>query len=313
MPPTNSNERARFGLRGIFATTTALAVVLAVAVQIPSAAFQQAIRTAPYLFVFSALLALIPLTCVSLVGVAISCVLPAARLSPERGGRFLLWAPHRFVWQFGKTEPPTWTVSLIIAFTCTVVTSLLWALLRELGLTVSLTLSEGLSAGKHEFQLIPLFRGRLTQWEFYAILRWWCFFGLLTAVWLVVAWPLRYRWNLEPMSACVRRLLAFAPWLVVLEIAFLIGIWTRSANVVPEPSTLFAEGIFSWNLWHWDCWKGADWINRGMVPTFAIATLFYSYALRWRWAPAIAAAACSVPLALMLSVAWSLLIAQLIL
>src|SRR5262249_6978051 len=128
---------------------------------------------------------------------------------------------------------------------------------------------------------------RLFDWELWAMLRWWILFGTWATAWLVVARPLRYRWPLEPPAACYRRLLAFAPWLVTLEIAFLIGVWMTTPNVVPEPSTGFVEGIFSWDLWHWDCWKGPTWINRGLLPTWLIATVFARCVLRWRWPPAL--------------------------
>ena len=99
------------------------------------------------------------------------------------------------------------------------------------------------------------------------------------------------------------RFLAFAPWLVVLEMSFLIGVWLRGPTTVPEPSTGFVVGIFSWDLWHWDCWLDRGWLVRGAVPTLLAGYVFFARVLRWPRPAALVAAAVLVPLALMLSVA----------
>jgi hypothetical protein len=52
----------------------------------------------------------------------------------------------------------------------------------------------------------------------------------------------------ERVTATLARFLAFAPWFIFLELALLIGVWIESPNTIPEPSTGFVVGIFSWDL-----------------------------------------------------------------
>lgn len=78
-------------------------------------------------------------------------------------------------------------------------------------------------------------------------------------------------------------------------------------GTVPEPSTLFVEGIFSWDRWHWDCWRGVVWVFRGFIPVLATATVFFRAVFGWPIPVSLAAAALSVPAALTLSVAWEVL------
>ena len=103
-----------------------------------------------------------------------------------------------------------------------------------------------------------------------------------------------------PYSGSVPRL---APWLIVLEVAFLIGVWIESPNTVPEPSTGFVVGIFSWDLWHWDCWLDRGWLIRGALPTFIAGFVFFASVLRWWRVASVIAALVLVPVALLLSVA----------
>jgi hypothetical protein len=311
--PTTPTGKARFGLRTVFAALTASSVVLGVCVQIPRPALRQAIGSAPALIICSALLVLLPLTCINLVCVAIACVSPAVAENRSASQRLRWWAPYRLLWQAGAAKAPTFRMAIPIALICTLLLPILWPFLREFGLALALWLSHGYTQDWPTLAAIPRlmtngsFLARLFRWELWSILRWWLLFGAWTAAWLAIAWPLRRRWQIESAPACYRRLLAFAPWFVVLEIAFLVGVWTQSPLTVPEPSTGFVEGIFSWDLWHWDCWKGSGWINRGFLPSWISATFFARFVLRWRWPAAVAVAACVVPLALVLSVAWTVL------
>jgi hypothetical protein len=95
----------------------------------------------------------------------------------------------------------------------------------------------------------------------------------------------------------------FAPWLLVLEVTFLIGVWIKLPILVPEPSTGFVVGIFSWDLWHWDCWIDHGWLIRGAIPTFIAGCVFFGRVLNWHWLVAMVAAVILVPIALTLSVA----------
>lgn len=312
-PPPVVNPRRRFTLRSIFIATTALAIVCAVVAQVPPADLLRAIKYSPVLVLFTVLLALVPLTIANLVCVGVACIRSTKNATADDRSRLHVLLPHRLLWQAGTAEPPSWKSSVTIAVTCTLITVLLWPLLRELGLAIAQMVARNVAAGMPTLEEIPklmvtpAFLWRLSRWEMFSISRWWYVFSLLMIAWFLISWPWRDRFQLEPISATVRRLLAFAPWLVVIEVAFLVGVWTLTAQVVPEPSTGFVEGIFSWNLWHWDCWKGRVWIGRGLVPTFIIGSLFFMTVLHWRWPAAIAAAACLVPLALMLSVAWMVL------
>ena len=314
---TKSLGNPQFGLGPSLVTVTALAILFAVCVRIPRPTLLQTLRTAPTLVAFSTLFALVPLTCINLVCVAVSHLLPGRNRDAVATLGLRVIAPHRLLWQAAGSTAPSLGIAMLMAFACTLVLSLLWSFMREFGLGVALMLSDGFSPGLQILAEIPklmsdgAFVWRLFRWEFFSLLRWWILLGSLVTLWVAVAWPIRKRYNFESASQCYSRLFAFAPWLVVIETAFLVGVWTHRDIVVPEPSTGFVEGVFSWNLWHWDCWHGVVWINRGFIPTLAIATLFFRNVLRWSWPSAVASAACTIPVALLLSVAWSVLYGQL--
>ena len=156
-------------------------------------------------------------------------------------------------------------------------------------------MSEAFSSGRYWL--------RLWQWEAWSAGRWWLLFGAILLAWLALSIPLRRRLKLEPATATLARFLSFAPWIIVLEFAFLIGVWIKTPSVVPEPSTGFVVGIFSWDLWHWDCWLDREWLIRGALPTFVAGAVFFMGVLRWRWPIAVVAAIILIPIALMLSVA----------
>jgi hypothetical protein len=307
---------AQFGLSASLAAVTGLAILFAICVRIPRPALVHALQTAPTLLACSALFAFLPLTCINLVCVAVLRLLRHHRDGDPHGLRVM--APHRLLWQAAGSTAPSLGIAVLIAVSCTVVLSLLWPFMREFGLGLALVMSGGVSRGQPILAEIPKlmgdarFVGRLFRWEFFSLLRWWILFGSLATLWVAVTWPIRKRYNFDSPSQCYSRLLAFAPWLVVIETAFLVGVWTHSPITVPEPSTGFVEGVFSWNLWHWDCWQGVVWISRGFIPTFVVTALFFRNVLRWPWLFAAAPAACAIPVALMLSVAWSVLYGQLL-
>jgi hypothetical protein len=303
--------RLRFNIRSLLAWIAASAVVLAVCAQIRRAALFALIKKTPQLLLHTALFALVPLLCIHLLCVAVLRVASYAGLPLKSQNRLRIYSPHRLLTQALAYEAPCLGVALLIACVSTIVTALMWPFLRELGLALSLMIDHQAATGKSTLAAIPglltnqSFVYRLAHWELFSIARWWFFYAVISLLWLAASWPVRGKLALEPASHCLNRLLAFGPWIVVLEIAFLVGVWFWNPMVVPEPSTGFVQGIFSWKLWHWDCWKGIVWLQRGMVPTFLVSAVFFCYVLRWRPCAAVAAAACAVPLALMLSVAWS--------
>jgi hypothetical protein len=221
-------------------------------------------------------------------------------------GRFV-----QLLWQPGNAPSPF--AGTIIALLSTLTLVGLWPLLREIGGTLTLlalqpmpnytyslndatrSIVEALSSPRYWF--------RLWQWELWAVGRWWVLFGTLTLVWLAAAAPFDLRGQKTRLREALARLLAFAPWFIVLEVAFLVGVWVQSPSTVPEPSTGFVVGIFSWDLWHWDCWLDREWLIRGVVPMFAAGLVFFRRVLGWWWFAAVVAATCLIPLALMLSIA----------
>jgi hypothetical protein len=223
---------------------------------------------------------------------------------------------QRVVQFLGLCQPedgPSLSSALVIALVSTVTTVGMWAAIREVGLTMALVRVWPLEQVWKVAQRLPeeladsAYWLRLGTWEWWSIGRWWLLFGAITLVWLVVSMPVKPRIRRERAGETWSRLLTFAPWIVVLELTFLIGVWIATPNVVPEPSTGFVVGVFSWNLWHWDCWLDRQWLIRGAVPTFAVGLVFFRHVLRWHWAAAAVAALCLIPVALMLSVAATVL------
>ena len=164
------------------------------------------------------------------------------------------WAPHLVLWLAGAAQPPLFRSAVPLAVVSTLVLVILWPYLREFGLAVSMMISEGVVSGWPILTAIPNIltdhgrQWRVCRWEAWAMLRWWLLFGAWATLWLIASWPLQTRCKLEPPADCYRRFFAFAPWIVLLELLFLVGVWIDSHNTVPEPSTGFVEGIFSWDL-----------------------------------------------------------------
>ncbi len=296
----------RFALRQLFLLLSIGAIISAVLAQVPGRSLLSALQSAPILIVGTLLLAGIPIGIVNL-----ACVLIQWAINGNASQRPLrAWAPHRLLLQAVGAEPPTWMMTVSIAVASMVVTAALWGLLRELGSSVAVGLSQGWTRGMNVFDAKIMtdgaFQTRMFRWEVFSLTRWWLLFSLLTVVGLAIALVRRRTSTLEP-AAIVRRLLAFGPWMVLLETAMLVGVWTTDPQVVPEPSTGFVEGIFGWDKWHWDCWRASVWINRGLIATIVVGYVFCWKVLRWRWPAALAAAVCIMPAALMMSVAWTVL------
>jgi hypothetical protein len=151
--------------------------------------------------------------------------------------------------------------------------------------------------------VIDQFRGELTSWfrwrtyggwEAWSVLRWWLLFAGLSETFLPLGQPAPARW---------RRLMLFAPWIAVLEIGYLVGVWAANPMVVPEPNTLFAR----WPFLPVDVLTNRYWLVRGVVPTLAVGLVFARAVLGWRWPWAAVLAACLVPVALVYSAVWTCL------
>jgi hypothetical protein len=298
--------RWQFSLRGMVICVFVLCILLAIAAQFPRQSSFAAGMT---------LLLLFPLIVVALLRATTDPKRQREIGLAEASGwrRRLMVRPLCWLGLWQGATAPTLPTSLIVAALSMLTLVGLWPLLREVGLVVSLLARQPVAtytytwadAGRSMSEAFSSSRYwlRLWQWEAWSAGRWWLLFGAILLAWLTLSMPLRRRLKLEPLSATLARFLAFAPWIIVLEVAFLIGVWIESPSTVPEPSTGFVVGIFDWKLWHWDCWLDREWLVRGALPTFLAGAVFFAGVLRWRWPVAIVAAIVLIPIALLLSVA----------
>ena len=319
---TTAAGRLQFSLHTLLVGTSVVAMYLAglFYVRAPLAgAIRQAAGQGYSLWRFLAffcLIALLSLVPLMLVALARACARrlathdrasePIARRWPN------VFAPLRLLWVPADCTPG-WIEALSVALASSVSVVILWPLVREVGHWIALgTLGKwpglwpyiGRTAGT---LARPIYWTSLWHWELCSMGRWWLLFAALAALWFLALLPLRARRSGPSASVLLRRLLMFAPWIIVLEIAFLAGVWPVEPRVVPEPSTGFVVGIFSWDLWHWDCWRNGEWLVRGGVPTLMAGTVFFRNVLEWTWAASCCGALLLVPVALMLSIATSVL------
>jgi len=303
-------RRWQFSLRGLVICVFVLSIVFAFASQFP----RQSLFA-----LYMTLLLLIPLVIVALIravfarlGIIADDRLRSAASAQHGPIARALVRPLCWLGLWQSKAAPSLLASLATAIISTITLIGLWPLLREIGLTLALfawqpmavnytwanagsSMSEAFSSGGY-WQ-------RLWQWEAWSVGRWWLLFGIVLLVWLAVSTPLRRWFRTESVASAVARFLDFAPWIIVLELAFLIGVWIESPNTVPEPSTGFVVGIFSWDLWHWDCWLNRGWLIRGAFPTLVAGAVFFAGVLRWRWPVAVVAALVLIPIAILLSIA----------
>jgi hypothetical protein len=303
-----SRRRYQFSLRAILILVTLLAVLLAIAAQVPRQSGFTVLMTSLVLFplVVAAVNRVIVVR-MGLIGEYWPWRLPGAR----QGG-ILSWPAGVLRW-LGLShadDGPSLAGGEAVAIISTLVVVGLWPMLREVGLQFAITTTQPeiytLEDAAHsilECATSSRYWLRLWQWELWSLGRWWILFGGMTALWLAARTPFSWRTTRDRPIRVVARFLAFAPWLVVLETTFLIGVWISSPVTVPEPSTGFVVGIFSWDLWHWDCWLNREWLVRGAVPTLVAGSVFFARVLRWPWPAAVIAAVSVVPVALLLGVA----------
>ncbi|HWE40399.1 MAG TPA: hypothetical protein VG406_27855 [Isosphaeraceae bacterium] len=142
---------------------------------------------------------------------------------------------------------------------------------------------------------------RLWTWEAWSLARWWLLFGSLT----IATTPLSRRERPGVEGAIL--LLRFSPWLIALEIGFMIGVWIArwNANIVPEPSTIFASG---WGIRKYGfLFHVLPWLKRGGPSTFVVGIAFFRTVPGWRWVEAVLGSLVLVLIAIPLSIAWSML------
>ena len=304
----SARRKWQFSLRGVAIVVLVLCIVLAIAAQFPRVSAFTASMT---------LLVLIPLVVVALVR---SLLLrlglgdrPGAGEVGASHGRIarILLAPLEWLGLWQPTPAPSILSSLTTAILSMLTLIGLWPAARELGLQAALLSLQPMAYYSWENagnSVVEAFSSggywlRLWQWEAWSADRWWLLFWAILIGWLLASAPFRRWLKAEPVPATLARFLAFAPWIIVLECCFLIGVWIESPNTVPEPSTGFVVGIFDWSLWDWDCWQNRGWLIRGAVPTFVAGTMFFLNVLRRQWPWALLAALLLVPVALLLSVA----------
>lgn len=303
-----SPRQWQFSLRAALLCVLGLSMIFAIASQFP--------RQSGFMFLMTVLM-LLPLMVVGAVGVLfvrigiIPCdgVQWGTRDAQGSNAGILQRLPRFLgIWQLDNN--PSLGASFATTLISTVTLIGLWPALREIGLMMSLASIQSISeTWQYALRSVPdaFSRGsywlRLWQWELWSLGRWWLLFGVILVAWHVVSLPVTRGQYVDRTSRALARFLAFTPWFIVLEIAFLIGVWIESPNTVPEPSTGFVVGIFSWDLWHWDCWLDRGWLIRGALPTFIAGVVFFVSVLRWWWVASVIAALVLVPVALLLSVA----------
>ena len=303
-----SRRPRQFSLRVVFLLLLIFSILFAVA-------FYQ-----PRYSIFSVLMILLLLVPLSIVAGTRAAMIGAGLLTTDRvDGRQrtraesmirAMLSPFRFFGLCLCDEVASLLPALVVAVVSTVVLIGLWPAIREIGLAIALV------SNPHEWYVWdyvrqsvpstfsrPSYWSRLWYWELWSVGRWWLLFGAILLLWRVVLVALPRRWQRDGTLQMLARFFAFAPWLIVLEMGFLAGVWVTSPQIVPEPSTGFVVGIFSWDLWHWDCWLDRGWLIRGAVPTLVAGSIFFARVLRWPWPAAAIAGLLLIPIALVLSVA----------
>ena len=138
----------------------------------------------------------------------------------------------------------------------------------------------------------------LSVWEIWSLSRLWVPFAILTLVLSGIRGDIRMG---------LRRLLLFAPWLIVLELAFLF-LGTFICSCIPEPSTLFYS---DWEYVRWQTLVNAFWLKRAAVPSLIVGVFFLRYVISMRWRSALPLALLVYPLVALVTILWSILYEQL--
>lgn len=224
-----------------------------------------------------------------------------------RGIPVVLLRPRRSLGFAGRAAAVPTSRAVVFAAATTLMVVVAWLPVRQFLGGVALGFAWGSArAWAHSIHPSTLARlknptlwYRLATWEAWSIGRWWLLFGVLTLI--AFRRGQTAPGGRSPLAAATHRLLLFVPWIGVLELGYLIGVWINSPDTVPEPSTVFITD------WTWDGWLRAVWLTRGVGPTLAVGLVFFRCVLRWGWWAAIAGAAVLTPIAINLSLLWSLL------
>jgi hypothetical protein len=205
-------------------------------------------------------------------------------------------------------SPQRVTVTRAILFAAMVMGLLvgLWPLIKETGLTIAVATTSATWSLNDAASYLPkeLSKPRLWRincgWELWSVTRWWLLFGLIVFIFPDHS----HRQNIRsPHQIHLCRLMLFAPWIAILELGHLFGVWFVDQTVVPEPSTIFAM----WPVSLTTMWTNSIWLTRAVVPTFFVGLVFARAVTGWRWPIALLFAMTLVPVGMLLSVTWSCL------
>lgn len=315
-----SPSRPQFNLRRLMLWVLILSVILALASQFPRV-------TLPLLiFAFWFPLPYAPLAMVFLWQDRQGGESRSEPLLRSLGAAWLDGWKRQLALSF-RPEPPDLYMSLLIAFLSSSSVIIFWMIVREYGQTLAMVVDATVELPPNAVsnQLLVVFTDGLepwiylAKWEAWSLARWWLLFGSLTAVWLGASAAIRSVTRTssnesaqESVTVTVRRFLVFAPWLVLLEVLHLVGVWIyRGANIVPEPGTLFVVAVFSWDLWNWGVWRDELWLVRALLPSAVVSAAYSRSVLRWPWIAAVVGGLLLAPAAITLSIAWSVLYSSL--
>ena len=209
-----------------------------------------------------------------------------------------------------RLEQPSLKTGIQISFVTMASLIVLWPVMRDLALVLNLSIVWGVSEAWAWARLNFLkslgsfdYLTRQWTWELWSLCRWWILFGLITIAWSFVSFPFQKLRVRRYGSQLIARLLCFAPWIVVLEISYVFGVWIGGTVTVPEPNTGFVVGIFDWELWHWNCWRDEQWLRRAAIPTILVGYMFFRVVLHWWRVPSAIFSILLVPVAICLSIA----------
>jgi hypothetical protein len=220
---------------------------------------------------------------------------PFSRLSVMNLLRGVVWVLFKPIKTFEACASPvrvTRRSAIVFAMVCVVITVIGWPIIRAIGIAASIAIynrdpSAFMSWTMYELREPLRYHTRTLVWETLSLLRWWVLFALLAAV-------------APNRRGC--RVLLFAPWISVVEVLFLIGAWIGFGGpVVPEPSSLFAMESLS-------LWENATeriWLVRG-IAVIPVGVTFFRAVFAWRWRWSILASLAFCPVAVVVSVQWTL-------
>jgi hypothetical protein len=292
--PARSNRRWQFGLRSIFLAITGMAVLLLVDRTLPGAAAMFFLWWA-FVAAFWTLagLATVPIWLVAM-----------PRHGETRSTR--LTGAMRTPFEVLRGNTPNWasTTSLLcMAMAYSALLALTWRVWKFVGLEVATSISPEIEPQlawdwTSCFQRISLSAPYwLPIWPAWDQLRWWLLFGTLAII--VAVWH-DARHAAQPGGMVRRRFLAFVPWIAVLELGYLCGVWVDDPFIVPEIST----------IWGYDLDEPLEpltsrlWLARGVLPTLVVAFVFFRQVVHAGWKWAILFSIALVPAALVLSALW---------